>query len=102
MVLQQTLRQLAVAVTLLASTQANSQPNKLHVLKINTPQQLQQYFKYTGNDSPLISGHRGGPDMNAPENSIEAMAHTLSFKPPTFLKDTRVSKDSVVVFVHHV
>jgi glycerophosphoryl diester phosphodiesterase len=100
MVLQQTLRQLAVAVSLLASTQANSQSNKLHVLKVNTPQQLQQYFKYTGNDIPLISGHRGGPDKNAPENSIEAMAHTLSFTPATFEIDPRLTKDSVVVLLH--
>jgi glycerophosphoryl diester phosphodiesterase len=49
---------------------------------------------------PLISGHRGGPDKNAPENSIEAMAHTLSFTPATFEIDPRLTKDSVVVLLH--
>ena len=66
------MRQLLVAATLVMSAQAFGQQGKLNVLKISTPKQLQAYFKYTGNDIPLISGHRGGPDMNAPENSIEA------------------------------
>ncbi len=96
----QKMRQLAIVISLLASAQAYSQQGKLNVLKINTPLQLQQYFKYTGNDVPLISGHRGGPDKNAPENSIEAMANTLSHTPATFEIDPRLTKDSVIVLLH--
>lgn len=100
MVLSQKMRQLAVAATLVISAQAFGQQGKMNVLKISTPKQLQGYFKYTGNDVPLISGHRGGPDVNAPENSIEAMANTLSFTPATFEIDPRLTKDSVVVLLH--
>ncbi|WP_205509995.1 glycerophosphodiester phosphodiesterase family protein [Longitalea arenae] len=82
------------------ATPLYSQSGKLHVLKINKPQQLQQYFKYTGNDIPLISGHRGGPDKGYPENSIEAMAHSLQYTPATFEIDPRLTKDSVVVLLH--
>lgn len=100
MILHKTMKQLILTVSLIASVQAFGQSKKLNVLKISTPQQLQQYFKYTGNDVPLISGHRGGPDKNAPENSIEAMANTLSFTPATFEIDPRLTKDSVVVLLH--
>jgi glycerophosphoryl diester phosphodiesterase len=100
MVIHYRMRQLAIVVSLFASAQAYSQSGKMNVLKLKTPQQLQQYFKYTGQDIPLISGHRGGPDKNAPENSIEAMAHTLSFTPATFEIDPRLTKDSVVVLLH--
>ena len=100
MILNNILKHLIVVVSLVASVQAFGQSKKLNVLKISTPQQLQQYFKYTGNDVPLISGHRGGPDKNAPENSIEAMANTLSFTPATFEIDPRLTKDSVVVLLH--
>jgi glycerophosphoryl diester phosphodiesterase len=100
MILHKIIKQFIVIVSLVASAQAYSQPGKMNVLKLKTPQQLQQYFKYTGQDIPLISGHRGGPDKNAPENSIEAMAHTLSFTPATFEIDPRLTKDSVVVLLH--
>jgi glycerophosphoryl diester phosphodiesterase len=100
MVRFQKIRLLTIVAVLFVSAQALSQSKKLNVLKINTPQQIQQYFKYTGNDVPLISGHRGGPDKNAPENSIEAMANTLSFTPATFEIDPRLTKDSVVVLLH--
>jgi glycerophosphoryl diester phosphodiesterase len=61
---------------------------------------LQQYFKYTGQDIPLISGHRGGPDKGFPENSIAAMEHSLQHTPATFEIDPRLTKDSVVVLLH--
>ncbi len=100
MVFPQKMVQLAVVVALFVSAQAHSQSNKMHVLKISTPQQLQQYFKYTGQDIPLISGHRGGPDKGAPENSIAAMEYSLQFAPATFEIDPRLTKDSVVVLLH--
>lgn len=100
MILHNALKHLIVVVSLVASVKTFGQSKKLNVLKIGTPQQLQQYFKYTGNDVPLISGHRGGPGKNAPENSIEAMANTLSFTPATFEIDPRLTKDSVVVLLH--
>jgi glycerophosphoryl diester phosphodiesterase len=100
MTFHQKIGQLAVVVSCFVSTQLFSQSNKMHVLKISTPQQLQQYFKHTGQDIPLISGHRGGPDKGAPENSIAAFAHSLQFTPATFEIDPRLTKDSVVVLLH--
>jgi glycerophosphoryl diester phosphodiesterase len=100
MLLPKKMMQLLAVVSCFVAVHAYGQSNKMHVLKINTPQELQQYFKYTGHDIPLISGHRGGPDKGAPENSIEAFAHSLSFTPATFEIDPRLTKDSVVVLLH--
>jgi glycerophosphoryl diester phosphodiesterase len=100
MVFHQKMAQLAAVVALFISAQAYSQSNKMHVLNISTPQQLQQYFKYTGQDIPLISGHRGGPDKGFPENSIAVMEHSLQHTPATFEIDPRLTKDSVVVLLH--
>jgi len=91
---------LVVVAGCFVATQVLGQSKKINVLNINTPQQLQQYFKYTGQDIPLISGHRGGPDKGAPENSLEAFEHTLQFAPTTFEIDPRLTKDSVVVLLH--
>ena len=100
MVFHQKLVQLAVVVSFFVSAQVYSQSGKMNVLTISTPQQLQQYFKYTGQDIPLISGHRGGPDKGFPENSIAAMEHSLQATPATFEIDPRFTKDSVIVLLH--
>lgn len=93
-------RQLAVAASCFVAAHVMGQSKKINVLNISTPQQLQQYFKYTGHDVPLISGHRGGPDVNAPENSLEAFEHSLQFTPAIFEIDPHLTKDSVVVLLH--
>src|SRR5690349_16453964 len=93
-------RQLAVVASCFVAVQVVGQSKKINVLNISTPQQLQQYFKYTGHDVPLISGHRGGPDTGAPENSLQAFEHSLTFTPATFEIDPRLTKDSVVVLLH--
>jgi glycerophosphoryl diester phosphodiesterase len=100
MIFRKTFKQLATVVCCFIAAHTWAQSKKMHVLNISTPQQLQQYFKYTGHDIPLISGHRGGPDKGAPENSIEAFAHSLSYTPATFEIDPRLTKDSVVVLLH--
>lgn len=93
-------RQLAVVASCFIAAQVMGQSKKINVLNISTPQELQQYFKYTGHDVPLISGHRGGPDINAPENSLEAFEHSLQFTPAIFEIDPHLTKDSVVVLLH--
>jgi glycerophosphoryl diester phosphodiesterase len=72
----------------------------MHTLKINSEKELHQYFRYTGNDAPLVSGHRGGKFKGYPENSIEALAYTLQHTPAFFEVDPRLTKDSVVVLFH--
>lgn len=88
----------ALALSLFGCAAANSQ--SLHTLRIKTPADLQQYFEYTGRDIPLVSGHRGGPMKDFPENCIETMAHTLSFTPATFEIDPHLTKDSMIVLMH--
>jgi glycerophosphoryl diester phosphodiesterase len=72
----------------------------LHTLRIQTPSDLQNYFAYTGRDIPLVSGHRGGPMKDFPENCIETMQNTLTYAPATFEIDPHITKDSMIVLMH--
>lgn len=73
---------------------------QMNVLKINSVSDLQEFFKYTGNDIPLISGHRGGMIQGFPENSIATFENTLRHTPSYFEIDPRYTKDSVAVLMH--
>lgn len=75
---------------------------RLHVLQIETAEELHDFFRYTGNDVPLVSGHRGGIVEGYTENSIAAMEYTLSHTPAYFELDPRLTKDSVIVLMHDV
>ena len=77
-----------------------SQESGPYYLGFESPEQLHDFFHYSENDPPLISGHRGGMVEGMPENSIEAMEYTLSHTPAFFEIDPRLSKDSVIVLVH--
>ncbi|ARS37829.1 glycerophosphodiester phosphodiesterase [Pontibacter actiniarum] len=72
---------------------------KLHTLQINGSSKLREYFRYTGQGVPLISGHRGGTE-GYPENSIAAFEHTLRHIPAFFEIDPRLTRDSVIVLMH--
>lgn len=72
----------------------------MHRLNITSVAELREYFRYTGEDIPLISGHRGGTYPGYPENSIEAMEYVLKHTPATFEIDPRLTKDSVIVLMH--
>jgi glycerophosphoryl diester phosphodiesterase len=74
----------------------------MHVLKIETVEELHDFFRYTGSDVPLVSGHRGGIVPGYPENSIAAMENTLRHTPAYFEVDPRITKDSVIVLMHDV
>ncbi|MGY2134920.1 glycerophosphodiester phosphodiesterase family protein [Hymenobacter sp. HD11105] len=78
---------------------AQRQP-PLHTLSIKTTQQLQDFFRYTGQDIPLISGHRGGTTDGYPENCLATLENTLRHTPAFFEVDPRLSKDSVIVLMH--
>ena len=45
---------------LLSGIQSVSAQGKLHLLKFDDVTQLRDFFKYTGNGSIIVSGHRGG------------------------------------------
>lgn len=90
----------AIAAFLICSQCSHAQTAAGNVLKIESPQDLQEYFRYTGNDLPLISGHRGGTTRGYPENCIATFENTLRYTPAFFEIDPRLTKDSVIVLLH--
>lgn len=79
---------------------SHAQTSASNVLRIKSPQDLRDYFHYTGNDVPLISGHRGGTTRGYPENCIATFENTLRYTPAFFEIDPRLTKDSVIVLLH--
>jgi glycerophosphoryl diester phosphodiesterase len=71
-----------------------------HTINLKTAADLHAFFKYTGQDVPLISGHRGGMAKGFPENCIATFEHTLQHTPAFFEIDPRLTKDSVIVLMH--
>lgn len=69
-------------------------------LKIKNAGALRDFFKYTGNNRPVISGHRGGMTKGFPENSIATFNNTLKYTPAFYEIDPRLTKDSIVVLMH--
>lgn len=92
---------LAYAVLVLTSCEKTI-PQQNHRLNINNARELQEFFRYTGQDRPIISGHRGGMMKGYPENSIAIFENTLRFTPLIYEVDPRLTKDSVVVLMHDV
>lgn len=76
------------------------QKKPLQTLNIKNTQDLHDFFKYTGQDIPIISGHRGGTTQGYPENCIATFENTLRHTPAFFEIDPRLTKDSVVVLMH--
>ncbi len=75
----------------------NAQINRLD---FKTAEELQQFFRYKKNDSPVISGHRGSHIPGYPENAIETFEYVLKHTPAFFEIDPRLTKDSVIVLLH--
>src|SRR5690625_3431882 len=61
-----------------------------------------QFFRYTGRDIAIVTGHRGGIVEGYPENSIEAMENTLRHTHAFFEVDPRFTKAGVIVLMHDV
>lgn len=72
----------------------------LHIINIKNTSQLHDFFKWTGKDIPIVSGHRGGMEDGFPENSIEAFENTLRHTHAIFEIDPRLTKDSVIILMH--
>jgi glycerophosphoryl diester phosphodiesterase len=80
--------------------EVNAQSAELKVFKIKDAKSLKKYFYRTGNDVPIVSGHRGGMTAGFPENSIETFENTLKYVPAFFEIDPRLTKDSIPVLMH--
>lgn len=79
---------------------ASSQP--LNTLNIKNEKELQEFFRYTADAIPLVSGHRGASMKGYPENAIETFEYILKHTPAFFEIDPRLTKDSVIVLHHDV
>ncbi|SEI74251.1 glycerophosphoryl diester phosphodiesterase [Dyadobacter koreensis] len=91
---------LTALFVLLSSVCSVKAQEKMNVLKLKSPKDLHDLFRYTGNDIILISGHRGGMVPGFPENSIATFENTLRHTPAFFEIDPRLTKDSVIVLLH--
>ncbi|PST84659.1 glycerophosphodiester phosphodiesterase [Pedobacter yulinensis] len=85
---------------LLACGQLASAQQKMHTLKIKSSKDARRFFKYEGDGTILISGHRGGMVKGFPENSIETFENTLRHTPAYYEIDPRLTKDSIPVLMH--
>lgn len=95
------LRQICLPVFLLLALTLQLQAQQpLQVLAIKTPKELHSFFRWTGKDIPIISGHRGGMVKGFPENSMATFENTLKHTPAFFEIDPRLTKDSVIVLLH--
>lgn len=85
---------------LVSGMQHLSAQGELNVLKFDNASQLKDYFRYKGDGSILISGHRGGYETGYAENCIEGLENVLRQMPAIFEIDPRLTKDSVPVLMH--
>lgn len=69
-------------------------------LKLETIQDLRQFFKYEPGRAPLIFAHRGGTVTGLPENCIATYEYTVKTITPFLEIDPRLTKDSVIVILH--
>ncbi|GAB3706394.1 hypothetical protein GCM10027592_39830 [Spirosoma flavus] len=88
----------ATLLIIVSGFQLNAQ--SLQTLPIKTVQDLHDYFKWSSQKGPIISGHRGGMVKGFPENSIATFENTLKHTPAFFEIDPRLTKDSVIVLLH--
>ncbi len=80
---------------------ASEAPAKpLNRITVSTPQGLQELLAYTGTPLPLVSSHRGGPQVGYPENCLETFEHTLQYTYSMLEIDPRFTKDGEIV-IHH-
>lgn len=80
---------------------ANAQTVKTQSLNIFLKKgNPQKQFKYKGDGSVIVSGHRGGRERGYPENSLEGFENVLRQMPAFFEIDPRLTKDSVIVLMH--
>ncbi|UFH51887.1 glycerophosphodiester phosphodiesterase family protein [Spirosoma sp. KNUC1025] len=78
----------------------SAQDQPLYRLPIKTVQDLHDFFRWTAQKKPIISGHRGGMVKGFPENSIATFENTLLHTPAFYETDPRLTKDSVIVLMH--
>lgn len=91
---------LTICLSLTLTMCASAQIPDAHIVKINSIEDLQNYFKYSPDRDIIISGHRGGMMPGYPENCIESCEKTLSLMPTFFEIDFSFTADSIPVLMH--
>jgi len=82
------------------AARANKPEPRLHRIDPQTPEGLQELFKYTGEALPFVSGHRGGSWTGYPENCLATFEHTLAHTYAILEIDPRYTKDGQIVVYH--
>lgn len=82
------------------NSSSDQTPNIDQVFKLNTVDDLYQFLTYNDNSFPLISAHRGGPNVGFPENAIPTFAEVASKMPAIIECDIAMTKDSILVLMH--
>ncbi len=92
---------LSLLLVLLLFVQCNQKQEKSEASSANETE-LQQLFKYTGDSSVIISGHRGSwKNSSYPDNSFEGLIYATENVPGIMFEiDPRLTKDSVIVLMH--
>uniref|UniRef100_UPI00321790D9 glycerophosphodiester phosphodiesterase family protein n=1 Tax=uncultured Draconibacterium sp. TaxID=1573823 RepID=UPI00321790D9 len=67
---------------------------------VKSKPELNDFFKYKGDGSVIVSGHRGGKGEGVAENSIELFKQLTDQMPIVFEVDPRLTKDSVIILLH--
>ncbi len=88
------------AAALLAACGSGEKEPVSHYIRIDTKEQLYDYFRLSPDRGVVISGHRGGMSAGYPENCIESFEKTLTYMESFFEIDPRLTKDSVIVLMH--
>ncbi|WP_226390855.1 glycerophosphodiester phosphodiesterase family protein [Penaeicola halotolerans] len=76
------------------------QQNSHHVIKINSEEELKEFYTWTEDRLPMVSAHRGGPYPGFPENAIETFENVLRYTPAIIECDVELTKDSLLVMMH--
>lgn len=61
---------------------------------------LYRFLTYSEHRVPLVSAHRGGPDVNYPENALETFQRVASKMPAIIECDIALTQDSALVLMH--
>ncbi len=74
--------------------------NHNQVFRFSGVDDLYRFLTYSDTRVPLVSAHRGGPDLDYPENAIETFQR-IAYKTAAIIEcDIALSKDSVLVLMH--
>ena len=75
-------------------------PYPLPDLSFESIDEIQNFFSWSEDRTPVLSAHRGGPYPGYPENCIETFENILDHYPSTLEVDVAVTKDSVLILMH--